>query len=270
MMKRALWITLIVLALWRLGTAQTAYSLSGATLPSGCSTGNVFWLQDGVGTITPYYCTAGTWSTWNAAIPSGTLLMIASGTCPSGYTESSALNGKTLVGTLAANKDVGTTGGADTITPAGTNGAPVFTGSALGTHLHATGTYATSAHSGTAVADHASHTHTYTEVITHTHAVTSVGSLATGAATNLTGASDTSSTTATAAAPAGAVSTGTTAGPSATLTHGVTQPSAHTLSGSSEAVSAGTPTGTNSAPVFTGTQFDNRSAFVRVIFCTKN
>jgi hypothetical protein len=44
----------------------------------------------------------------------------------------------------------------------------------------------------------------------------------------------------------------------------------HTLSGSSESVSAGTPSGTNAKPIFTGTQFDNRPAFVKVIFCKKD
>lgn len=63
---------------------------------------------------------------------------------------------------------------------------------------------------------------------------------------------------------------GTSAGPSATLTHGVTQPNAHTLSGSSEAVTGGTPAGTVAAPTFTGTQGDNRQAFIRMIPCSKN
>lgn len=50
------------------------------------------------------------------------------------------------------------------------------------------------------------------------------------------------------------VATGTTAGPGAALTHSVTQPSAHTFT----------------QPTFAGTQFDNRPAFVRVIFCKKS
>jgi hypothetical protein len=110
-------------------------------------------------------------------------------------------------------------------------------------------TKAISAHSGTAVADHASHTHTYTDVVNHTHAITitdpghthtaavfatdangsnfdrSAGGGAQGTATT---DSSTTGITASSADPAGGVATGTTAGPSATLTHSVTQPSAHT------------------------------------------
>ncbi len=49
-------------------------------------------------------------------IPSGLITFIAAGTCPTGWSEVSALNGKFLRGTLAANDDVGNTGGSDTIT----------------------------------------------------------------------------------------------------------------------------------------------------------
>lgn len=91
-------------------------------------------------------------------------------------------------------------------------------------------TKAISAHAGTAVADHASHTHTYTEVINHVH-VQNLPSSQTG--TQASGTRDTSTTGSTADAlstanPTGSVgATGTTAGPSATLTHSVTQPSDH-------------------------------------------
>jgi len=211
-------------------------------------------------------------------VPVGSILLIVSGACPTGYAEESSLNGKTLFGTLAANADVGGTGGNDAITPAGTiawpAGVPTFAGAALSTHTHGTGTFATSAHSGTAVADHASHTHTYTDVIAHTHTIpvgatddTSAPFDRADAGTNAAGANATTATGST------GVATGTTAGPSATLTHNVTQPSDHTLSGSSEAVSGGTPAGTVAwpagVPTLNGTQFDNRSAFAKVIFCRK-
>lgn len=109
-----------------------------------------------------------------------------------------------------------------------------------------------SAHSGTAVADHASHTHTYTEVPNHTHPVnitdpghthlTQRYPTSTGASsgftidTSMSGTladntlptkSNTTGITATTSNPSGGVATGTTAGPSATLTHSVTQPSNH-------------------------------------------
>lgn len=176
--------------------------------------------------------------TGGAALPSGAIILILSGTCPSGFTEETALSGKFVLGTVAANSDVGTTGGSDNITPAGTNSGG-----------------AVNAHSGTAVADHASHTHTYTDVIAHTHTLP-VGATDDTAApfdradagTNASGAN------ATTASGSTGVATGTTAGPSATLTHGVTQPSNHTFT----------------QPTFTGTQFDNRPAFAKVIFCRAN
>jgi hypothetical protein len=171
------------------------------------------------------------------SIPAG-LIMMSLTSCPGGFAEETTLSGKFVLGTVAANGDVTGTGGADNITPAGTNSGG-----------------AVSAHAGTAVADHASHTHTYTDVVTHTHPQ-AVNSATTGGLSGYT--PDTSSNTSTTSgystgAPAGAVATGTTAGPGATLTHSVTQPSAHTFT----------------QPTFAGTQFDNRPAFVKVIFCRK-
>lgn len=81
------------------------------------------------------------------------------------------------------------------------------------------------------VTDHASHTHTYTEVPNHVH-VQNYGTPATGnfttsavVDTSSGGTGGTAGTAATAvstANPTGGVATGTTAGPSATLTHSVT------------------------------------------------
>ncbi|HXB11452.1 MAG TPA: hypothetical protein VNZ45_05665 [Bacteroidia bacterium] len=62
------------------------------------------------------------------AVPSGLITLKVSGTCPIGWTEVSALNGKMLRGTIAANGDVGTTGGNTTITPVGTINVQTFTG----------------------------------------------------------------------------------------------------------------------------------------------
>lgn len=50
-------------------------------------------------------------------LPSGVLSFVVSGSCPIGWTEVTALSGKTLIGTVAASGDVGTTGGSDSITP---------------------------------------------------------------------------------------------------------------------------------------------------------
>jgi hypothetical protein len=141
-------------------------------------------------------------------LPSGVIMFIDSGTCPAGWTEVTAFNGKTIFGTLAANSDVGGTGGSDTITPAGTNGALTFTGTALGTHFHGAGTYAADSSTG------ASKRGTTNDTLTQSHG--------------------------------------------------------HTISGSSEAKTAGTPEGTVNTPSFTGTQFDNRSAYVKLIACKKD
>jgi hypothetical protein len=169
--------------------------------------------------------------------------------------------GRVLVGLDSGDTDfdiVEETGGSKTNTPTGTNSAPTFTGSALATHSHGVGTLATDAHAGTAVENHASHTHTYTDVVNHTHGLTSIARQTTGSQSTqhqtLTAAVDNSSTQTAAITdnPSGGVATGTTAGPSATLTHSVTQPNNHKISGSSESVSAGTPSGMVSAPTFTG------------------
>jgi hypothetical protein len=118
-------------------------------------------------------------------------------------------------------------------------------GAKTAAHTHDTGTLATSAHAGSAVADHASHTHTYTEVPNHTHPHNLQGD----AAPSVTGTHVTASDATGGAVrgmaidtenPTGGVATGTTAGPSATLTHSVTQPNAHTLSGNTGSTSSST------------------------------
>lgn len=202
--------------------------LGGAALPETCIPGQLF-----VVTGTPVLSICTTTDVWTtipsaggSSVPTGAIILIDTGTCPTGFEEVAGLDGKTILGTLAANKDVGTTGGNDSITPAGTN-------------------------SGTAIADHASHTHTYTQVVNHTHGFTNVRGATTGGATTARGfteGNDTSSTVTTqlTADPGGGVASGTTAGPGAALTHTV-----------------------STQPVFAGTPADNRSAFTRVIFCRK-
>jgi hypothetical protein len=175
--------------------------------------------------------------------------------CPDATTEMTDMDGAFPLGTVTVHNDLGTTGGVNTLAPAGTVSAPSFTGTAwsapgitwpVGVPT-ASGT-AVSAHTGTAVADHASHTHT------------SASSQATpDLFTSNTAASGVSMVT---------------GGPSATLTHSVTQPAAHSVTQPTIAwpsgvpsIGAYTPAGTVSAPTFTGTLFDNRPVFRRVIYC---
>jgi hypothetical protein len=208
------------------------------------------------------------------AFPVGSVFLSVVSTNPAdllGYgTWSAIAAGRVLLG-LDTGDTEEDTGGSETVASAGSVSAPTFTGNALGTHAHGAGTLVPSAHSGSAVGDHASHTHTYTQVPNHTHIIAAgQGSHQHGMAEGTTDGSGIFADRSNAAVPAamvtdlatlpqmvtndptGGVATGTTAGPSATLTHSVTQPSAHTMSGSSESVSAGTPSGTNSAPTFTG------------------
>lgn len=207
----------------------------------------------------------------NPGVPAG-LIVISTSICATGYSEVTGLEGVTLVGTLAANGDVGTGGGNNNITPTGDVSQPTFTGDALNSHQHGIGTYLPNAHSGSAVANHASHTHTYTQVPNHVHVQNMPSGFTGGSAYFATDTSVNGSTGSylSTANPTSGVATGTTNGPDATLTHSVTQPSDHTMAGSSESVSAGTPSGTINTPTFTGDQFDNRSAFIKVIFCSKN
>lgn len=182
------------------------------------------------------------WSGLLSAIPSGWAL--CDGTNGTPNLLNSFVKG---VATNATNP--GATGGAATAsyTPGGTVSQPTFSGSALGTHSHAVT-------SNVAVSDHASHTHTYTDVPNHTHTIQMQGgstpattgthicnSTATGGSSRASTAPDATNN------PSGGVATGTTAGPNATLTHAVTNNQV-----TSQAVSGGTPTGTVSQPTFTG------------------
>ena len=228
-LRDALLVVALLISGWTLAQTQTWPPANGATVPSTCSVGQAFWVTTATATEL-YRCTAtNSWTLHDPAAtgggpPAGTIVLVDSGACPAGYTEQTGLTGRTIIGTLNANADVGTTGGADTVTP--------------------------DAHAGTAVADHASHTHTYTQVVNHTHGFTDVRGTTTGGQTTAHGfteANDTSSgfTSTVTGNPSGGVASGTTAGPSAIVTHGVTQPATH----------AG---------------LDNRSAFARVIFCQKD
>lgn len=173
----------------------------------------------------------------NSLVPSGAIIILLSGTCPAGFTQVSALDGKTLVGTVAANGNVGSTGGADTITPAGSVSAPTFIGNSITSSAVSAGTPAG----------------TNTAITAGTPAGT-VSALTTGADSSTTGG------------VAKAIAQTPTFAGSALGTH------THAFTGSalSTHTHTTTATGTNSTPTFSGTQFDNRQAFTRCIFCSKN
>ena len=216
------------------------------------------------------------------AFPVGSIYLAVVSTNPGtllGYgTWASIGAGRVLVGLDSGDTDFDTveeTGGAKTVAAAGSNSAPTFTGSALGTHSHgvgtisagthsahshtvgtisagthpahnhSAGTLAPSAHSGTAVADHTSAS------FEHTHEISTGGSATISAHTSHGHGSKTASFTSgsspyfdtdtvVAAHTLGGYTQGMSGGP--TPGHSVTQPSAHTMSGSTADDSAW-PTG---------------------------
>lgn len=73
------------------------------------------------------------------SVPIGAIVFVISGSCPAGYAEVAALNGRMPVGTLAANANVGTTGGSDSITTVLNHTHPVTDPG----HIHQTQRYPT-------------------------------------------------------------------------------------------------------------------------------
>lgn len=178
-----------------------------------------------------------------AAYPVGAVYVSTVSTNPAtlfGFgTWSAIAAGRVLVGIDAGDADfdtAGETGGSKTVAAAGAASQPTFTG-----------TQASLTHSGAAVADHVSHTHTYTQVPNHIHVERlQGGTTASTTGTHIMASTATGGSLRSSAAstldPTGGVATGTTNGPGAALSHSVTQPSAHTY----------TPQGTVSQPTFTG------------------
>ena len=228
-----------------------------------------------------------------SGLTAGDVVIRFSGTCGAGFTEVAAADGKFLRGTVAANADVGDTGGSDTATPSAHTGTDVSAHSGAAVGDHAAHTHSVT--SNVTVADHASHTHDYTTVLNHTHTVSvtdpghthvennnsaSTGGLTgwgapdtstnTSQATGYSTASATTGITASTANPGGGAATGTTAGPSAALSHTPTN----------NAVTSGNPSATLTHSVtqpsaHTITQPAAHSAisvtpaFKKAIFCEK-
>ncbi len=215
----------------------------------------------------------GTWAAPSSGgVPAGLITFVVTGTCPAGWTEVSALAGKTLFGTVAANADVGTTGGADSIIPTVNSlTAAAQTVNSLSAAAQTISwpagvpTFAGAPFSGII-----NHTHPITDP-GHTHVITELRDATTGgASTNIALTADTSSTLGTKVT--GSRTTGiTTANPAGGV--------ASITPAGTVAWPAGVPTtatsavtGTMNTSAVTGTLngFDNRSAFTKVIFCSAN
>lgn len=220
------------------------YDTTAGALKVAASIGPVVWTPIGGGS-----------SSGGDPVPTGAILLMASGTCPAGYAEETTLDGRTPIGTLAANGDLGDTGGSDTLTPSGTINAQTFTGT-LASLTH-TGANVTSTFTGTALANH-QHELPFQLVSGTSFRAISSATFGTGTSRAAVGGGTmTANTTSAAVAKDQAVSAGTPAG---TIANTITQASAHSY----------TPQGTISAANFTGSSADNRSAFAKVLFCRKS
>lgn len=263
-------LAVILFGVWSMGAATGGYTLMnwGTADPVGsCTKDSGIYVNTSDARL--WVCPSTTWvrlagsdeTGGGATIPAGSILMVDTGTCPAGFNEVTALNGKTLVGTLAANGNVGGTGGADNITPAGTNGAPSFTGSAWSPPAIA---WPAGVPTGATSGAGSAHTHgtgTFANVASATSGNCAATNIAAGTGSTTACKATAPNLTVTAQGHTGALAT----------------ENAHTHSAGAISWPAGVPTiatytpaGTVGAPSFTGTQFDNRSAFARVIFCKKS
>jgi len=315
---------------------------NGSGAPSGGCVSGSLYIDSGTGNLWP--CQGSVWigpiQPSTVGFSSGETVLITSGSCPAGFAQVTTLNGAVPYGTLAANGDIGGTGGSNTITPtvasltaaaqtfagsaattsavsagtpagtngtvsftpAGTNNAPAISWPAgVPTFSGSAGTVPAQTFTGTPFSSVINHTHTVTVTYdvqggtsastTGTHVMTST---ATGGSARAPTSGDVVS--ATTANPSGGVSSITPAGTNSTAAFtpagtiawpaGVPTQAAPTFSGSAGTVPAQTftgsalgththtltATGTNSASAVTGTlnSFDNRQAFVKVIFCQKS
>ena len=177
-------------------------------------------------------------SSGSGAVPTGGIILIDSGSCPSGFTEDDTLAGNYLLITKSSNADVGTTGGSNSYTPAGTNGAPALAmnsytpaGTNGSTSFTPSGTVSAPSFTGTA--------QTFT-----------VQGKATGSATDFTGPNPYT--------PAGTISQPTFSGTAGTVP-------AESFTGT-----PATLTGSVSAPAFTGSPATITPVFGKVIACKAN
>ena len=212
-------------------------------------------------------------------VPTGGIIFIDAGTCPTGFTQDTAFNGAYILGTVAANADVGLTGGSNSVTPTGSVSAPTLTMNSYtpaGTNAAPALTMNSYTPAGTNAAP-ALAMNSYAPAGT-VSAPTFAGAAqtfttkgtSTGSAANFTGPNPYT--------PAGTVSAPSFTGTAATLTGSVAAPgftgTAATLTGSVAAPgftgTAATLTGSVSAPAFTGTAATIQPAYLKVIACKAN
>lgn len=108
------------------GQAPGSYVTNGSGSPIGSCVAGSLYVDTASGAIWP--CGPSGWISPTVGVPSGSLLAIASGTCPTGFTENDSLAGLAAVGTTSAAGNVGGTGGSSSYTPAGGVSTPTFTG----------------------------------------------------------------------------------------------------------------------------------------------
>jgi len=179
-----------------------------------------------------------------AGVPSGMIAFIATGTCPSGWTENDTLATYNILVTTTVAGDVGTHGGSNSYTPAGTAGVSSLSAAAQTFTGSSTTVPAETVNSLTAAAQ------TFTGSSTTVPAET-VNSL-TAAAQTFTGALDTTSSTS-GGTPAGSNSGGSfSEGAISWPTGGSSVPVFSGASDTTSATSGGTPAGTNGTTTTSG------------------
>lgn len=201
-------------------------------------------------------------------LASGAIVMVNSGSCPTGFTEDDTFNALYLLGTKASNSDAGTTGGSLSYTPAGSNSAATFTGTA-GTIPAETISYpanvpAFTGTSGTVPAE------------TFTGSATTVPALGAGTLADATSGSThklftSSSSGVSAATLTGSTATGTLTplGSNSTVSFTPAGTIAWPANPPTNGTASFTPAGTNSAATFSGTPATIQPSFEKVLFCKK-